>query len=228
MKSSRWIVSWLSLVSALPIIGARLHAQCNASAWGAEVFTGTALHLPMPLTVELPERRAHFRARYSTRPFSGAPYYSYRLGHSWGSGSAVEAEMLHNKLYLENPRPPIERLELSHGYNQPTVNVVWPDGRWQFRVGLGLVIAHPEGKIAGRPVSGGRTLLGGGYHIAGVTLQAALGRRWVLSGERLKVTAAPEVKLTASWASIPLERGRVTVPDISLHALGGLGVWRCG
>jgi len=108
------------------------------------------------------------------------------------------------------------------------MNVMWPARGWQFRVGVGLVVAHPEGRVADRSVSGQSTLLGGGYHIAGITLQAAIGRRYALWGERVKMTAAPEAKLTASWASIPLEHGRVRVPDISLHALGGVGVWRCG
>jgi hypothetical protein len=228
MKSSRGIVASLALLSVLPAAVARLRAQCAGRAWGAELFTGSAWHLPMPLEVELPEGRTEFRARYGTRPFTGAPYYSYRIGRSWASGRAVEVEMLHNKLYLENPRPPIERFEVSHGYNQPTVNVVRPARGWQLRIGLGVVVAHPEGRIAGRLVSGGHTLLGRGYHIAGATVQAALGRRYVLWGERVALTAAPEVKLTASWASIPIERGRVSMPDISLHALGGLGVWRCG
>jgi hypothetical protein len=192
------------------------------------VFTGSSWHLPIPLTVELSGEQTQFRAHYSTRPFSGAPYYSYRLGHAWESGRALEVEMLHNKLYLENPQPPIERLEISHGYNQPMANVMWPDGRWQFRIGFGIVVAHPEGTIAGRSVNAGETLLGGGYHIAGLTVQAALGRRWGLWGRSVKMTAVPEVKITASWASIPLEHGRVMVPDISLNALGGVGVWRCG
>ena len=180
------------------------------------------------MVVELPEGRARLRARYSTRPFADAPYYSYRLGHAWAPGRAVEVELLHHKLYLQNPRPPVERFEVTHGYNLPTVNAVWPSSRgWQLRLGLGLVVAHPEGRIDGRAVGGGHTLLGGGYHIAGVTMQAALGRRYVLVHGRVAMTAAPEVKLTASWARIPLPHGRLSVPDVSLHALGGLGVWRC-
>jgi hypothetical protein len=206
---------------------ARLQAQCTRGAWTAEAFTGSAWHLPIPLVVDLPEEHARLRARYNTRPFADAPYYSYRLGHTWTSGRAVEVEMLHHKLYLENPRPPVERFEVTHGYNLPTVNVVWPASGWQLRFGLGLVVAHPEGRIAGRAVSGGRTLLGGGYHIAGVTAQVAFGRRYVLWGSRVAMTAAPEVKLTASWARIPLQRGHLSVPDVSLHALGGLGVRFC-
>ena len=206
---------------------ARLQAQCTRGAWAAEAFTGSAWHLPIPLVVDLPEEHTRLRARYNTRPFAGAPYYSYRLGRAGTSGRAVEVEMLHHKLYLENPRPPVERFEVTHGYNLPTVNTVWPGSGWQLRLGLGLVVAHPEGRIAGRAVGEGHTLLGGGYHIAGVTAQVAIGRRYVLWGRRVAMTAAPEVKLTASWARIPLQRGHLSVPDVSLHALGGLGVRLC-
>lgn len=217
----------LALLSGLELPSASLQAQCDQRAWSAELFTGTAWHLPMPLVVERPEGRTGLHARYSTRPFTDAPYYSYRIGYAWEASRAVEMELVHNKLYLDNPRPPVERFEVSHGYNLPTVNTVWPSGGWQLRIGIGVVIAHPEGRVAGHSVGGARTLLGGGYHIAGVTAQAALGRRYVLGHGRVATTAAPEVKLTASWASIPLPRGRVIVPDISLHVLGGLGVWLC-
>lgn len=216
------------ILAGLSLASAAVHAQCAGSGWGLEGFGGTSWHIPVPIVVELPEGRTEFRAHYSTRPFTQAPYYSYRIARSWSHGHAVEVEMLHNKLYLENPRPPIERFEVSHGYNQPMVNAVWPSGGWRFRVGLGIVIAHPEGTIGGRSVRGRHTLIGNGYHIAGVTMQAAIGRRYVLWGERVPVTAAPEVKITASWASVPFGGdGRVNMPDVSLHALAGLGVWRC-
>jgi hypothetical protein len=183
----------------------------------------------VPLTLDLPGGRTRLRAAYSTRPFADAPYYSYRLAHaSAAADRAVEVEMLHHKLYLENPRPPVEHFEVTHGYNLPTAIVAWPTRGWQLRLGLGLVVAHPEGRIAGRGTYTGRTLLGGGYHVAGVTVQTAVGRRYALGRGRVAMTAAPEAKLTASWARIPLPRGRATVPDVSLHLLGGLGVRRCG
>lgn len=218
----------VALLATLVAPGAALRAQCGTAAWSAELFGGSAWHLSMPLLVELPEGRTRLRARYSTRPFADSPYYSYRLGRTASDGRAIEAEMLHHKLYLENPRAPVERLEVTHGYNLPTVNVAWPAAEWQLRLGLGVVVAHPEGRIAGRGVGARRTLLGGGYHVAGVTAQAAVGRRYPLARGRVAMTAAPEAKLTASWARVPLERGRLTVPDVSLHALGGVGVRRCG
>lgn len=214
----------LASVPLLPHAGA---AQPPVHEVTAELFTGTAWSLPLPLTVRLPSGERRMRPRYSTRPFADSPYYSYRAGHAGrADGRAVEAEMLHHKLYLENPAPPIERLEVTHGYNLPMANLATAGGGWRLRVGIGLVVAHPEGEIAGRRIGGIRTLLGGGYHIAGVTGQLALGRRYALGSGHTVLTAAPEAKVTASWARVPLERGSLSLPNAALHLLGGVGVRR--
>jgi len=217
----------LALIQFFVFPSARLIAQCAERALTAEIFAGSAWHFPMPLLVDLPEGHTRLRARYHTRPFADAPYYSVRAGYVTAAGRAVEVEMLHHKLYLQNPTPPVERFEVSHGYNMAMVNAVWPANGWQLRVGLGLVIAHPEGMIAGRSVDSNRTWLGSGYHIAGVTAQAVVGRRYALNHGRTMAPATPEAKLTASWAQMPIPGGRITVPDVSVHALGGIGLERC-
>ena len=194
----------------------------------AELFAGTAWSLRTPLTVRLPgDAPTTQRARYSTRPFADAPYYAYRVGYG-SPARAVEAELVHHKLYLENPAPPIERFEVTHGYNLATANVRAPAGRYQLRVGVGFVVAHAEGRIAGRAVGGERrTLLGGGYHIAGATLQLAVGRRYPFGRGAVAAYAMPELKLTASTARVPIGGGgSVSVPNVALHLLGGLGVRR--
>jgi hypothetical protein len=205
---------------------AQAEAQAASRDVVAELFTGAAWSLALPLRVDEPEGRTQFRARYSTRPFADAPYYSYRVSRGTGDGRAIEAEMLHHKLYLENPRPPIEHLEVTHGYNLPTANVAATSGRWMLRLGMGLVVAHPEGRIAGRAVAGLPSFLGGGYHIAGITTQVAIGRRYDLGKGRVALIAAPEAKFTASWARMPIPLGSITVPNVAVHLLGGLGV-RC-
>jgi hypothetical protein len=205
-----------------------LPAQCRTSQLATELFTGTAWSVPLPLLIDVAEGgRSRIIAHYSTRPFVDAPYYSYRISHTQANGRAVEAEMLHHKLYLENPGPPLDHFEATHGYNLPTINVANPVRRWQLRVGIGLVVVHPEGRIRGHEISGGRTLLGGGYHIAGLTAQLAAGRRYSLGSGRVALTAAPEAKLTASWARIRVDQSTLHVPNIALHLLGGIGVRRC-
>jgi hypothetical protein len=88
-------------------------------------------------------------------------------------------------------------------------------------------VAHPEGRIAGRAVGPVRSRLGGGYHIAGATAQLGVGRRHPLGRGAVAAFAAPELKLTASGARVPLAGGgSVLVPNVAVHALAGLGVRR--
>ena len=207
----------------------RVSAQspCAARAIVAEGFTGSAWSVTLPLTIDARSERWRTLARYATRPFADAPYYSYRVGRIDPNGAGQELEMLHHKLYLQNPSGPIERFEVTHGYNLPTANVTAPGRGWQWRFGVGLVIAHPEGRVAGRELGGTATALGGGYHIAGITTQLAAGRRYALRPGRTQLTASPEVKLTASWARIVVDSMTLRVPNVALHALGGFGVRRC-
>ena len=219
------------LASVVPLLHAPavMHAQarCPGRSVAAELFAGTAWSAPLPLTVDRPEGRTVIRPRYTTRPFADSPYYTYRAAYIRADGASAEAEMLHHKLYLENPAPPVERLEITHGYNLPMLNGASRGRGWQMRIGLGLVIAHPEGRIAGREIGGLPTALGGGYHIAGLTSQVAVGRRYPLARGRVALMAAPEAKLTASWARMRLGELTLTAPNAALHVLGGLGVRRC-
>jgi hypothetical protein len=207
-------------------------AQERAHELHAELLVGTAWSLPTPLDVHLPgEAPRRLRARYATRPLADAPYYAYRVGvgplAARGSATGVEGELVHHKLYLEHPPPPVEHFEVTHGHNLLTANAMRPAGRFTVRLGVGLVIAHPEGRIAGQRVGGSRrTVLRGGYHVAGVTTQLAVGRDYALGRGRTALYAAPEAKLTASLARVPLgdAGGTILVPNIALHALAGLGV----
>ncbi len=193
--------------------------EVHAQTWSAEVFAGTAWSLPMPLRIEQPgEVPIRLRARYSTRPWKGSPYYAYRLGYKQWT-----AELVHHKLYLENPTVEIQHFEVSHGYNLAMVSriIPLPTSAWLFRVGIGLVIGHPEGRIRGKDINPVKSLLGGGYHIGGVSLQFSIARQlsiadhWYLN---------PETKLTAAWARMPLAGGGfVQVPNIALHTLLGFG-----
>ena len=191
-----------------------------------ELLGGTAWSLRTPLTARLPGAAPTTqRARYSTRPLADAPYYAYRV--SYGTASrAVEAELLHHKLYLDNPRPPVERLEVTHGYNLVMANVRAPAGHVRVRAGLGVVVAHAEGRIAGQPVGERHTVLGSGYHVAGPVVQLGAGRRYLFGRGSLAAFAVPELKFTASLARVPVGGGSVRVPNAALHALVGLGLRR--
>jgi hypothetical protein len=208
------------LVFLLLLAGSRKPAF--AQGLRVEVFAGTAWSLPLPLRIAQPgELPVRFKARFSTRPWTGAPYYAYRLGYRQWS-----AELVHHKLYLENPPPEIQHFEVSHGYNLVMVSRALPFSASPtvFRVGLGLVIGHPEGQIRGKAINPVRSLLGGGYHISGLCLQAAAGPQLGIAQHWF---FRPEFKFTAAWAQMPLAGGGVArVPNIALHTLLGFGYRR--
>jgi hypothetical protein len=202
-------------------------AQSELERWSVEVFAGTAWSLPTPLVVrQRGEPDLRLRARWETRPWRDSPYYAYRFGRR-DRGGAWEAELLHHKLYLANPPAEVQRLEVTHGYNLVTANrVVRPleEDQFLYRVGVGLVVAHPEGRVRGRELRPVRSLLGGGYHVAGGTFHLSAGRRVALGGGGAFL--APEAKLTASWARAPAGDVWLTVPNVAVHALAGLGYAR--
>lgn len=192
-------------------------APAVAQGWSAEAFAGTAWNLPLPLRLNQPgEQPLRFWARYRTRPWTGAPYYAIRLGYEqW------RAELVHHKLYLQHPPPEVGHFEVSHGYNLAMVTRAFPAASFSFRVGLGLVIGHPEGTIRGIRVGPVKSLLGGGYQIGGLCLQLAVAREVPISDHFF---LTPEAKLTAAWVRFSLAGGgQATVPNVAFHTLVGLG-----
>lgn len=190
------------------------------SVW-LEGCLGTVLNAPTPLRiVQRNEPEIRRTARYETRPFEPPLYYTARLGAAWGR-RGWEVEWIHHKLYLTRKPDAIQRFSISHGYNLVLVNRVGEGLGWVSRVGLGMVVAHPETRIRGLegPRSGG---LGRGYHLAGVAAQTAWGRGWRLAGG---LRGWVEGKITLAFADVPVAKGEARVPNAALHLVAGLG-WR--
>ena len=185
-----------------------------AAEWRLEALTGTAHNFTTPLTLRQ-TGQPDFRmdAHYGTRPFTGAPYYSARV--SWWKGSSGwEVQLLHHKLYLDNPSPEVSHLEISHGYNLVTVNRAWERWGLLLRGGAGFVYTFPETTVRGRK----RPVLG--YDFSGFTAAAAVGGRWPRAS---RVSLSGELRLTFTWADIPVFEGEADVPNRALHFLAGLG-----
>ena len=182
--------------------------------WRVEAFTGTAHNFTTPLTVHQPGS-PEFRmdARYDTKPFSGSPYYSARVGW-WKGSSGWELQLLHHKLYLANPSDEVSHLEISHGYNMVTLNRAWERWGLVLRGGAGIVYTFPETTVRGRK----RPVLG--YDFSGFTAAAGVGGRWPRTS---RLSLAGEVKLTLAWATIPVFEGEADVPNRALHFLAGVG-----
>lgn len=191
-----------------------------AENWRLEVLGGSAYHARTPLTIEQQgEAEIDLDAKYHTRGFEAPPYYSIRLGR-WKEDRAWELEMIHVKLFLKNKPPEVENFSISHGYNLFMLNRAWEKSKWIYRIGAGVVIAHPEITVRGRRLPEERGLLDEGYDLAGPALQAAVARRFALTE---KLFASLEGKVTASYFDVPIRGGSAKGANIALHGLFGLG-----
>ncbi|HVV67806.1 MAG TPA: hypothetical protein VHE99_02035 [Gammaproteobacteria bacterium] len=191
--------------------------------WSAEIASGVVYNLPVPLTIQqMGEPDIHMTAHYETRPFTSPYYYDLRIG-KWNGDTAWEFENIHQKIYLKNTTDEVSHFSISHGYNLITINRAWLNKhKYIWRVGLGLVIAHPESTIRGQTNddNSGGTLNDAGYYVAGPTAMVSLGKRFYVSKSLFMEL---EGKVTASYAEVNVVNGTAYAPNVALHANFGLG-----
>jgi hypothetical protein len=193
---------------------------------GLEAHLGTAWNTPAPLTVRQDgQPDLSFTARYETRAFEIPLYYVYRLLLLDAGGRGWSLDLVHHKLYLQDPPREIGEFAVSHGYNLLVLSRLRATRAWHWGAGAGAVITHPENTVRGRKLSENRGLFRDGYYVSGATLGVFAGRRLLLPGG-LHVTG--EARASLSWARVPIEGGNADVPNCALHAGMGLGWIRGG
>jgi hypothetical protein len=194
----------------------------NKKCVSIELFGGTSVSMPMPLDIRQDGYDdLSFTAHYETKAFNKHPYYSVRLGR-WDNGKSWEVELVHHKIHLTNNPPEIKHFEVSHGYNLLTVNRAWEVRDFIYRVGLGVVVAHPESTVRNKEfyeMDGG--LKGdGNYYVAGPTAQIAIQKKFGIWGG---LFGSAEAKFTASYATVPIAEGEAVAPNTAFHFLAGIG-----
>jgi hypothetical protein len=160
-------------------------------------------------------------AHYDTKPFSPPPYYMLRLG-KWSDNQAWEFEFIHHKVYLTNTTVEVPRFTITNGYNLMTVNHAWlTKHQYIWRVGAGVVLAHPESTIRGQNFDElGGTWNDNGYYVAGPTGMIALEKRFYLTKAFF---VELEGKFTASYTNVKIANGYADAPDVAVHANVGIG-----
>lgn len=209
------------LLHALAALALAVPARAaEPPSWGAQLFVGVPFNARTPVTIrQSGEPELRVRARWATRPLERPFYFGIGVfrregGHEW------TAELVHHKLYLENPPPEVQDFSISHGYNLLLLGhgVEVVPGVWA-RAAAGVVVAHPESTVRGRTLAQNGGPLGGGYHLAGPALSFGLEGRVPL-GERLRVALGGRV--TGGYAVVPIEGGTARVPNVAFHATAGL------
>jgi hypothetical protein len=189
--------------------------------WNVEAYVGAPLNFNTPLTIEQsghPDLR--MSAQYETRPFEAPWYWDVRVGR-WSGKAEWAIELTHHKIYLTNPPTEVGAFASSHGYNLLTVSRGWelPWSIWA-RLGIGVVISHPESTVRDQRLGENGGIMGLGYYLSGGTVTAALQKRIRLIGG-LYIAGAGMV--SASYAVLPVVDGHALVPNVALHALVGVG-----
>ena len=199
-----------------------LAAVAAGAGWRVDVSGGTAWNAVTPLLIRQEGKEPlHLIAHYRTRPLADVPYYAVRIGR--GPAARWELELVHHKLYLDNPPPEVQRFQVTHGYNLISLGRSWPAGPLELRFGAGPMLTHPESTVRGRRFDETAGILGTGWYISGAGFQFGAGHRRRL-GRAVQLVV--EGKATAAWADLPVAGGRAEVPNAALHCLIGLGFGR--
>ncbi len=185
-----------------------------------EGFVGASQSAPTTVSIAREGQPTVFqRAEWDNQPFQLPPYWLVRAGWDFGRWE-LSLELVHHKLILANPRAPIDRFAVSHGFNLVLATAaVRVGGQLVARAGAGLVVAHPESSVSGAIY--GATGPYEGEMPAGAAATVGLERRipvwrWV---SVVLSTAA-----TAAWISVPVAGGHAELPDVAVHVRLGLGV----
>ncbi len=198
-----------------------LPAAASASGWSVEAYGGAPLNLHTPLVIEQsghPDLR--LSARYETRPFEAPWYWDVRVGR-WSGKGEWAIELTHHKIFLTNPPTEVGAFASSHGYNLLTASRGWelPWTIWA-RLGLGVVISHPESAVRDQRFGENGGILGLGYYLSGATVTASVQKRVHLIAGLYVAGAA---MISASYAVLPIVDGHALVPNVAVHALIGIG-----
>jgi hypothetical protein len=192
-----------------------------ADGWNVEAYGGAPLNVSTPLSIEQSgQPTLRTTARYETRPFEAPWYYHVHIGR-WSGKAEWAVELTHHKIFLTNPPSEVGAFGASHGYNLLTANRGWelPFDIWA-RVGLGVVISHPESTVRGQAFGENGGFWGLGYYLSGAAATAAIQKRVYLVGGFF---IAAEGMISASYAVLPVVDGHARAPNVALHALLGLG-----
>ncbi len=192
--------------------------------WSIEGRVGGAWNSPMPIVLrQQGEENLRLDPTWSSRSFEPPIYYGWRVTR-WGERSGWALDLTHHKLHLENPPPEVQHFAISHGYNLLTVQRLEGRDGWQYGLGLGAVIAHPESQVRGLSQDEKGGPIGEGYYLSGPTAAALLAYSRDMQGG-LFVTF--ELRMTMSHASVPIANGEAEVPNFAVHGTIGLG-WTLG
>lgn len=209
------------IVIILAIIVLCFHAQAQ-SRWLFELQGAEVYNVPLPLNIRqqgYPDIKLT-GARYHTEPFTLPVYYDGRLSR-WQDDQSWEIEFIHHKIYLQNRPDEVKKFNISHGYNFLFINRGFDRHILRYRVGAGVVIAHPESEVRGLSFGSSTDDNDWGYYLAGPAVHASVNKPFYI-GDWFFINA--EARTTFGYASVKVARGRADVYNLAFHLVLGVGV----
>ena len=207
------IVTQLLLINFICLIKAQ-------NVWSVEILGGDTYCLKTPLKIkQTGYEDIKLSAKYSTMSFKLPVYYSIKLS-KWEKNHGWEIEDIHLKILLKNKIPEIQKFNITHGYNFFTINRVWNLKYVIFRLGCGVILAHPENTIRGKSLSEDKGIFNWGYYLSGPATQISVGKKFKITN---RVFLILETKITAAYTRVPVNGGHANVPHLGIHGLFGLG-----
>lgn len=183
-----------------------------------QLFTGSALSLPLPMTVSqdgYPDVR--FTARWATRPSRPTWYYAWRVG-VWKRDRGWRLDHTHHKIYLLNNPAEVDTFRITNGFNIVTVSRAFRHRNLTASIGAGPVVTYPISTVRGKKFDHDSGLHG--YHLSGGSLMLMATREFPLvEGLVLSLDARGSL----SYVSVPIVDGHAHVPNAALHLHAGLG-----
>jgi hypothetical protein len=201
---------------ALSVLACPAHGKESDAQWSFDLLIGDAYNADSRTRIEHATLdNVSFTGDYDTRGLEGPLHYAWRIAR-WEDARGWELQLLHHKLFLQNPPAGVDALSISHGFNIVTINRAFEYRGWQMRAGLGPVITHAEARILGTAYDGPYEIAGAAV-LVGVGRRLELGRHFYLLGE----VAATYGYIHAEPDGAPnLE---VTIRNPALHAQAGVG-----
>lgn len=192
------------------------------SRWSFELQEAVVYNVPLPLTIRqdgYPAIKVS-GARYHTEPFTLPVYYDGRISR-WQDDHSWEVEFIHHKIYLQNNPGEVQAFNVSHGFNLLFVNRGFDRQILRYRLGAGVVIAHPESEVRGLVFNSARGDNDRGYYLSGPAIHVSVNKPFYL-GNRFFINA--EARTTLAYASVKVAQGRADVYNIAFHLVLGVGV----
>lgn len=207
-----------TLRAAAAAAGIALASRAGADpAWSIRLLGGGAWSSRTRLDIEQsgqPDIRV--QADWNHKSLESPIYWVVGVARRSGDGE-WSLEVVHDKLYLENPPADVQEFTISHGYNHVLAGYghQLQPGLW-LRGGAGVVIGHPENIVRGQTNAQHTGL--DGYRLSGATLWVGLEER--ISLWRLQIILG--ARGTAAYAEVPVAGGFARVPNLAIHANLGL------